>query len=435
MARVLTKGEEINLMTSKVILKRQSTESLGYEENVLDVRQTTCCVVGGGPAGAVLALLLARKGVNVTLLEAHGDFDRDFRGDSLHPSILEVMDEIGLADRLLDLPHTKVSVLPIQTSTGPFVPLDFRRLKTKFPYIAFMPQTRFLEFVTEEAKRYPNFRLVMRARVKELIEVDGVVRGVRYESKGGLHEVRTLLTVGADGRFSRLRRLGGFEPKEASPPMDVLWFRLPRRPDESRGIVARIARGHIGVLLDRGEQWQAAYVIPKGTYQEMKAAGLEELRGSFARLLPEAADRIEHLVEWKQVSVLSVAADRLPRWYRPGLLLIGDAAHVMSPVAGVGINYAVLDAVVTANLLAGPLKVGRVRLRDLARVQRRREPSTWLVQAFQAQVQRRVVAPALDSDQPFALPLPLRLLLRIPGLRSLPSRLVAFGIGRVHVKD
>jgi len=422
-------------MASKVVPKHQNTESLGYEENVLDVRQTACCVVGGGPGGAVLALLLARKGVSVTLLEAHGDFDRDFRGDSLHPSILEVMDEIGLANRLLDLPHTKVSVLPIQTAAGSFVPLDFRRLKTKFPYIAFMPQTRFLEFVTEEAKRYPNFRLVMGARVKELIEEDGVVRGVRYESKGGLHEVRALLTVGADGRFSRLRRLGGFEPKEASAPMDVLWFRVPRRPDEPRGIVARIARGHIGVLLDRGEQWQAAYVIPKGTYQEMKAAGLGELRGSFARLMPEAADRVEHLAEWKQVSVLAVAADRLSRWYKPGLLLIGDAAHVMSPVAGVGINYAVLDAVVAANILTGPLKAGRVQLRDLARVQRRREPSTRLVQGFQAQVQRRVVAPALDSDQPFAPPLLLRLLLCIPGLRSLPSRLVAFGIGRVHVKD
>lgn len=422
-------------MTAKVIPTHQSTESQAEGGNILDVQQTTCCVVGAGPGGAVLALLLARKGVHVTLLEAHGDFDRDFRGDSLHPAILEVMDELGLVDRLLDLPHTKISVLPIQTSTGPFVPLDFRRLKTRFPYIAFMPQTRFLEFVTEEAKRYPNFRLIMRARVKELIEEDGVVRGVRYESKDGLHEVRALLTVGADGRFSRLRRLGGFEPKEASPPMDVLWFRLPRRPDEPRGIMARVARGHIGILLDRGGQWQCAYVIPKGAYQEIKAAGLEDLRRSFARLVPEVADRVDHLGEWKQVSVLSVAADRLPRWYRPGLLLIGDAAHVMSPVAGVGINYAVLDAVVAANVLTGPLKAGRVRLRDLARVQRRREPSTRLVQAFQAQVQRRVVAPALNSDQPFVPPLALRLLLRIPLLRSLPSRLVAFGIKRVHVKD
>jgi 2-polyprenyl-6-methoxyphenol hydroxylase-like FAD-dependent oxidoreductase len=407
---------------------------------IRDVERTTCCVVGGGPGGAVLALLLARAGVGVTLLEAHPDFDREFRGDTLHPSVMEIMDQLGLADRLLELPHTEARSFTLQTVSGPFTPVDLSRLNTKFPYITLMPQTSFLEFITGEAKRYPNFRLVMEARVRELIEEDGVIRGVRYESEDGPHEVRAVLTVGADGRGSRVRRLAGFEPVKTSPPMDVLWFKLPREEGDPEGLIGRFGRGHIAVMLDRQDYWQAGYVIPKGTYPELRREGIESLRRGFAELIPEYADRIEHLEDWKQASLLSVESSICPRWYRPGLLLIGDAAHVMSPVAGVGINYAIQDAVVAANVLSGPLKESQGRLVDLdtkylAAVQRRRELPTRLIQRFQALIQQRVLAPTLRSNEPFAPPLFLRLLLRAPILRNIPSRIIAFGLWRVRVRQ
>ncbi len=404
-----------------------------------DVTRTTCCVVGGGPGGAVLALLLARAGVDVTLLEAHPDFDREFRGDTLHPSVMEIMDQLGLADRLLELRHSEARSFTLQTVSGPFTPVDFSRVDTRFPYITMMPQTSLLEFITGEAKRYPSFRLVMRARVRELIEEDGVSRGVRYEAEDGRHEVRAVLTVGADGRGSRVRRLAGFEPVKTSPPMDVLWFKLPREEGDPDGLIGRFGRGHIAVMLDRLDYWQAGYVIPKGTYPELRRQGIEALRRGFAELIPEFSERIEHLEDWGQASLLSVESSICPRWYRPGLLLIGDAAHVMSPVAGVGINYAIQDAVAAANVLSEPLKKSQERLVDLetkylAAVQRRRELPTRLIQRFQALIQQRVLAPTLRSNAPFAPPLLLRLLLRVPVLRNIPSRIVAFGFWRVRVK-
>src|ERR671917_302795 len=407
---------------------------------VPNVKRTTCCVVGGGPGGAVLALLLARRDVDVTLLEAHPDFDREFRGDTIHPSVMEMLDDLGLAERLLELRHSEIHSLTIQTATGPFTPADFSHLRTRFPYITMMPQTSFLEFITAEAARYPNFRLVMGARVRELVEEAGEVKGVLYESEGGTHEVRAVLTVGADGRGSRVRRLAGFEPVKTSPPMDVLWFKLPREPDDPEGAMGRIGRGHIAILLDRFDYWQAGYVIPKGTFPELRHAGIESLRRSFAELIPEFADRLEHLEDWGQASLLSVESSICPRWYRPGLLLIGDAAHVMSPVAGVGINYAIQDAVVAANVLAGPLKESQARLvdldvRHLAKVQRRRRLPTRLIQGAQALIQRQVLARALGSDEPFAPPLPLRLLLRAPIVRDIPARIVAFGFWPVHVRQ
>src|SRR5918912_3218191 len=270
-------------------------------DGVQDVKRTTCCIVGGGPGGAVLGLLLVRKGVDVTLLEAHPDFDREFRGDTIHPSVMEIMEQLGLAERLLELRHTEIRSATVQTEAGPFRPLDLSHLNTKYPYITMMPQTSFLEFITEEAKRYPNFRLVMRAHVRELVEEDGVVRGVRYKGHDGTHEVRALLTVGADGRGSRVRRLAGFEPIKTSPPMDVLWFKLPRKPDDAEGTFGRISRGHIAIRLDRFDHWQAGYVIPKGTYPELRAAGIEMLRRSYAELMPDFADRMEYLEDWKQI--------------------------------------------------------------------------------------------------------------------------------------
>jgi len=404
-----------------------------------DVKRTTCCIVGGGPAGGVLALLLARRGVNVTLLEAHLDFDREFRGDTIHPSVMEIMDQLGLAERLLELRHTKVRSATVQTVAGPFTPLDFSHLKTKYPYITMMPQTSFLEFITGEAERYPNFRLSMGARVRELVEEDGVVRGVRYEGEDGWREVRAVLTVGADGRGSRLRRLAGFEPVKTSPPMDVLWFKLPREEGDPEGAMGRVGRGHIAILLDRYEYWQAGYVITKGTFPELRHEGIGALRRSFAQLVPELADRVEHLEDWKQVSLLSVESSRCPRWYKPGLLLIGDAAHVMSPVGGVGINYAIQDAVVAANMLAEPLKESQAQLKELdtrylAAVQRRRELPTRFIQVVQTQIQRRVLASVLRSEQPLAPPRWLRLLPRVPLVRSVPARIFGLVLWRVRVK-
>src|ERR687898_2481326 len=244
---------------------------------IRDVKRTTCCVVRGGPGGVVMSLLLARAGVDVTLLEAHPDFDREFRGDTLHPSVMEIMDQLGLSGRLLELRHTKLRTFTLQTASGPFTPVDLGRLDTKYPYITMMPQTSFLEFVTGEAQRYPNFRLSMGARVRELVEEDGVVRGIRYEGEDGWHEVRALLTVGADGRGSRLRRLGGFAPVKTSPPMDVLWFMLPREEGDPEGAMGRVGRGHIAILLDRYEYWQAGYVITKGTLPELRQEGIGAL--------------------------------------------------------------------------------------------------------------------------------------------------------------
>jgi len=403
---------------------------------IRDRQQTTCCIVGGGPAGAVLALLLARQSISVMLLEAHGDFDRDFRGDTLHPSILEVLDEIGLADRLLELPHAKVSTATAPTPTGPVQVLDLHSLKTRFPFIAMMPQTHFLEFITTEAQRYPNFQLVFSANVHELIEEDGTVRGVRYQGRDGWYEVRALLTIGADGRFSNVRKLAGFEAVTTSPPMDVLWLRVSKRPEELGGVMGRFGSGALLIELDRGTQWQLGYVIRKGSFKQLQAAGIDALRNSVAQVAPDLADRVHEIKGWKDVSLLSVASDRLKRWWKPGLLLIGDAAHVMSPAGGNGINYAIMDAVATANILIEPLKAGNVRPSDLAAVQKRREWPTRIIQAIISSVQDRLINRALDPSAAVQLPLVLRLpfIRNLPLIRDLIPRLVGFGIQREHVK-
>ncbi|HEY9619976.1 MAG TPA: FAD-dependent oxidoreductase [Crinalium sp.] len=395
----------------------------------IDVQTVDCCIVGGGPAGAVLSLLLARQGISVMLLEAHRDFDRDFRGDTLQPSTMEIMAELGLADRLLELPHTKLRSITLRSTDGSIIfSPSFAHLKTRFPYVTVMPQVRFLDFIVAEAKHYPNFQLVLGANVQELVENDGVVQGVRYRGHGGWHEVRAQVTIGADGRHSRLRDLAGLEAVPTSAPMDVLWFRLPRLPDDAEGLNGRVGKGRMTVLLDRGEQWQVAYIISKGGYQQVRSAGLEQLRQNIVDILPEFKERVQQLQDWHQIAFLSVESSYVRRWYRPGLLLIGDAAHVMSPVGGVGINYAIQDAVAAANHLSQPLKRKQVQSRHLAAVQRERQLPTRFIQFFQSLIQQTVIKSALSNQslQPPAF-------LNLPFLRDIPPRIVGFGLFPPHV--
>jgi len=413
-------------------------QTLLAQNQVRDVQTTSCCIVGGGPAGAVLALLLARRGVPVTLLEMHKDFDRDFRGDTVHPSILEVLDQIGLANKLLEIPHSKVTGPTLQFANGPFRPFDLSRLKTRFPYIAMIPQVRFLEFITREATKYPEFKLVMHAQVQHLIEENGTVVGVRYLGADGEHELRAKLTVGTDGRFSIVRRLAGFEPIKTAPPMDVLWFHLPKLPGEPEvtgGAFGGIGGGRIFIVLERNDHWQAGLVFPKGQYQVVRAQGVEAIRKSMVETEPRFAKHAESLTDWQQFTLLSVESSRCPLWHKPGVLIIGDAAHVMSPVGGVGINYAVQDAVVAANVLAGPLKSGTFSEAHLAEIQRQREWPTRVIQLMQSTMQDRLMVRALQSTRPATVPWQFKLFFKIPFVRDFPARLIAFGPRRVRLQE
>jgi 2-polyprenyl-6-methoxyphenol hydroxylase-like FAD-dependent oxidoreductase len=394
-------------------------------------QQTDCCIVGGGPAGAVLALLLARQGIKVILLEVHRDFDRDFRGDTIHPSTMEIMAELGLADRLLALPHTKISELKIQLPTGAAFRAEFRHLPTHYPYVTVMPQVKFLEFIVAEAEQYPNFQVIMGANVQELVMAGDTIQGVRYRGHGGWHQIRALLTIGADGRHSKVRELIGEKSIGNTPPLDVLWFRLPRYASEPAGLNGRIGKGAMMALLDRGNLWQVAYIFPKDGYQQIRHAGLAALRASIVATIPEFADRVELLQDWSQIAFLSVESGRVKQWYRPGVLLIGDAAHIMSPVGGVGINYAIQDAVVAANLLSGALKAGVISIADLAQVQRHRQLPTRIIQGFQSIMQQQLIAQALTvSDREFQLPW----FMQLPWFRYLPPRLIGLGVFPVHVR-
>jgi 2-polyprenyl-6-methoxyphenol hydroxylase-like FAD-dependent oxidoreductase len=384
----------------------------------------------------MLGFLLARAGVDVAVLEKHADFLRDFRGDTIHPSTLEVMHELGLLDEFLRRPHQELSRMAGKVGDELLIFADFSHLPTRCKFIAFMPQWEFLNFVVEQARGYKGFRLCMEAEVTELVQQGGTVTGVIAQTPHGKLRVDAQLVVGADGRSSTVRAQAGLEVIDLGAPMDALWMRLSRRTADPGQTFGRIASGQILVLIDRGDYWQAAYVIPKGGFDEIRRKGLPSLRQALATLAPFLQDRVGELRDWPDVKLLTVRVDHLRRWYRPGLLCIGDAAHAMSPIGGVGINLAIQDAVAAANILAVPLRDGTMDEATLAAVQRRRELPTRWTQRAQVFLQDRVIRRVLTETHSVGpLPLPLRLLRRWPVLQRIPAYLVGVGVRPEHVRS
>jgi len=393
-----------------------------------------CCIVGGGPAGMMLGLLLARQGVEVLVLEKHADFLRDFRGDTIHPSTLEVMHELGLLDEFLARPHHRVQTVSLVVGGVPLTLGDFSHLPTRCKFIAFMPQWEFLDFLADHAREYPHFKLRMQAEVTDLIEEQGRVTGVRVSTAEGPLEVRADLLVAADGRRSVVREKAGLEVLDLGAPMDVLWMRVSKRPNDPSQLLGRIEAGQILVMIDRGDYWQCAYLIPKGSLEALKQEGLPAFHAKLARVAPFLGNRLEELGSWDDIKLLTVAVDRLKQWYRPGLLCIGDAAHAMSPAGGVGINLAIQDAIATANIIGPLLKRGPVDVEQLARVQKRREWPTRMTQRLQVLLQNRLITPVLTSTQPVSPPRLLRWLAQRSLFRRIPARLVGIGFRPEHVR-
>jgi 2-polyprenyl-6-methoxyphenol hydroxylase-like FAD-dependent oxidoreductase len=394
---------------------------------------TTCCIAGGGPAGMMLGFLLARAGVNVVVLEKHADFFRDFRGDTIHPSTLELMYELGLLDEFLKLPHQKIERISVQIGDQHLTMIDLTHLPTHCRYVALMPQWDFLNFLAAQGRRYKTFDLRMRAEATDLIEEAGRVVGLVAQTPDGPLTIRADLTVGADGRHSTVREKAELKGDDYGAPMDVLWFRLARKTTDPVDTFGHIEAGVMMITLDRGDYWQCAYVIPKGGIERVKAAGLDAFRQRVTAMSSFLADRVGELKSWDDVKLLSVAVDRLRQWWRPGLICIGDAAHAMSPVGGVGVNLAVQDAVAAANRLAAPLKARAVSDDDLRAIEARRTLPVRLTQRIQLAMQNRIIGRALASTQRPKPPLMFKLFDVFPVLRRIPARLLGIGIRPEHV--
>jgi len=395
---------------------------------------TSCVIAGGGPAGMMCGLLLARAGVDVVVLEKHADFLRDFRGDTIHPSTLQIMYELGLLDDFLKRPHSEVRELAGQIGDDRVVIADFSHLPTHCHFIALMPQWDFLDFLADHAKLYPSFKLKMLAEADGLLQDGEAIVGLTAKQPQGRLEVRSDLVIGADGRHSVIREKAHLKVEDLGAPMDVLWFRLSKRPDDGSQTLGRIQAGVVFVMLDRGDYWQCAYVIPKGGFAELRRKGLEAFRKAVAALDPKLEDRAQGIASWDDVKLLTVTVDRLQRWYRQGLLCIGDAAHAMSPIGGVGINLAIQDAVAAANILWRPLRAGTVSEDVLRKVQERRELPTRATQRLQLFIQNRVISNVLARTTRPSEPFAVKLLDWLPMLRRIPGRLLGLGFRPEHVR-
>jgi 2-polyprenyl-6-methoxyphenol hydroxylase-like FAD-dependent oxidoreductase len=397
--------------------------------------KTTCCIAGGGPAGMMLGFLLARAGVPVVVLEKYADFLRDFRGDTVHPSTLEMMHELGLLNEFLTLPHSQVDHISMQIGADVITIGDFSTLPVHCKFIALMPQWDFLNFLARHGKRYPSFDLRMRAEATDLIEEDGRVVGLRAKTPDGELAIRADLVVGCDGRHSTLRERAGLEVEDIGAPMDVMWFRLPRNQSDSDQVVGHIESGRMLVMLNRDDYWQCAFVIPKGSAEAVRGRGLDQFRATVGEMTPfDVGGRLSEIKDWDDVKLLTVAVDRLRRWYKPGLICIGDAAHAMSPIGGVGINLAVQDAVAAANILAESLRRGAVTVDTLKAIQRRREFPTRFTQRVQITLQNNLIGPALQGTgkRPRA-PLLMKMM-QWPLLRRIPGRVLALGVRPEHIR-
>ena len=396
---------------------------------------TSCVIAGGGPAGMMAGFLLARSGVDVIVLEKHKDFLRDFRGDTIHPSTLELMHELGLLEKFLAEPHTEVREIAVEIGKESFVVGDFTHVPTHCKFLALMPQWDFLTFLLKEAETLPNFRLMMQAEVVDLLARKDRIAGVLVETPDGPIQINAGLTIGADGRHSIVRAKSNLKVREFGAPFDVLWLRLPFQKGDPEQPVARFQGGDFFIMLYRGDYWQCALVIPKGAYNAMKAEGITGFRARLRTVTGFARDRVESVQSFDDVRVLDVRVDRMDEWARKGLLCIGDAAHAMSPVGGVGINLAIQDAVATANILGPAMRKRVPKYSDLKKIQRRREWPTKVIQWFQVQVQNRVLLPHMRARQTPRPPLVLRLLDRCPRLRRIPARFVGVGIRPEHIRN